>query len=63
LRYSKYGFLERLLLKRIARDATGDRDTSRDYEYTDWDEVVDFADDFAGFVESRLGTVPGGMAR
>ena len=58
LRYSKYGFLERLMLKRIARDATGDTDTSRDYEYTDWAEVEAFADDFAAFVEGRLGVVP-----
>lgn len=56
LRYSKYGFLKRLLLKRIARDATGDVDTSRDYEYTDWDEVTAFAGDFAAFVEQRLET-------
>jgi menaquinone-dependent protoporphyrinogen oxidase len=55
LRYSKYGFLKRLLIKRIAKGATGDTDTSRDYEYTDWDEVEAFADDFAGFVETRLG--------
>jgi menaquinone-dependent protoporphyrinogen oxidase len=56
LRYSKYGFLKRLLLKRIARDATGDIDTSQDYEYTDWTEVEAFAEDFAAFVEGRLGT-------
>lgn len=56
LRYSKYGFLKRLVMKRIARDATGDVDTSRDYEYTDWEEVDAFAADFAGFVERRLGT-------
>lgn len=54
LRYSKYGFLKRLMLKRIARDATGDVDTSRDYEYTDWDEVDAFTADFAAFVEGRL---------
>lgn len=56
LRYSKYGFLKRLLMKRIARDATGDVDTSTDHEYTDWDEVTAFADDFAAFVEARIGT-------
>lgn len=56
LRYSKYGFLKRLLMKRIAREATGDVDTSRDYEYTDWGEVEAFANDFAGFVERRLST-------
>ncbi|MFB1063215.1 flavodoxin domain-containing protein [Natrinema sp. H-ect4] len=55
LRYSKYGFLKRLMMKRIATDATGDTDTSRDYEYTDWDEVEAFAADFAAFVEGRLG--------
>lgn len=60
LRYSKYGFLKRLLLKRIAKEATGDTDTSRDYEYTDWTEVEAFANDVAAFVEGRLGVPPTG---
>lgn len=55
LRYSAYGFLTRLLMKRIAREATGDTDTSRDYEYTDWAEVEAFANDVGAFVEGRLG--------
>jgi menaquinone-dependent protoporphyrinogen oxidase len=45
-------------MKRIARDATGDTDTGRDYEYTDWAEVAAFANDFAAFVEGRLGERP-----
>ena len=56
LRYSKYGFLKRLMMKQIAKRASGDIDTSRDYEYTDWAEVEAFANDFAAFVEGRLGT-------
>ena len=56
LRYSKYGFLKRLMMKRIAKEATGDTDTSHDYEYTDWAEVEAFTNDFAAFVEGRLGT-------
>jgi menaquinone-dependent protoporphyrinogen oxidase len=56
LRYSKYGFLKRLMMKRIAKGATGDVDTSQDYEYTDWAEVDAFASDFAAFVEGRLDT-------
>ncbi|QPV62718.1 protoporphyrinogen oxidase [Halosimplex litoreum] len=56
LRYSKYGFLKRLVMKRSAREATGDTDTSRDYEYTDWAEVEGFTDDFAAFVERRVAT-------
>ena len=58
LRYSEYGFLERLLIKQIAKRTTGDTDTSRDYEYTDWAEVEAFAADFAAFVEGRLGVLP-----
>jgi menaquinone-dependent protoporphyrinogen oxidase len=58
LRYSEYGFLKRLLMKRIAKGATGDTDTARDYEYTDWDEVAQFTNDFAAFVEGRLGIAP-----
>jgi menaquinone-dependent protoporphyrinogen oxidase len=55
LRYSKYGFLKRLVMKRIAKEATGDTDTGRDYEYTDWAEVERFGNDVAAFVEGRLG--------
>lgn len=58
LRYSKYGFLKRLMMKRIAKQATGDTDTSRDYEYTDWHEVEAFTNDFATFVEGRLDASP-----
>ena len=52
LRYSAYGFLKRGMMRRIAREATGDVDTARDYEYTDWTAVEAFADEVAGFVEA-----------
>ena len=39
LLYSKYNFLLRFIMKRIARRAGGDTDSSRDYEYTDWAAV------------------------
>lgn len=48
------------MMKRIAAEATGDTDTSRDYEYTDWNEVEAFTDDVAAFVEDRLGVTPPG---
>jgi menaquinone-dependent protoporphyrinogen oxidase len=47
LKYSRYGVLKRFLMKRIAKKVGSDTDTSRDYEYTDWDEVEGFASDFA----------------
>lgn len=43
LKYSEYGPLTRVVMKRVARRYGGDTDTSRDYEYTDWDEVAAFA--------------------
>ncbi len=47
LAYSKYGLLKTWLMKRIAKSDLGDVDTSRDYEYTDWDGVDAFTEDFA----------------
>jgi menaquinone-dependent protoporphyrinogen oxidase len=36
------------MMKRIVRDKPGgvSTDTSRDHEYTDWDQVKRFAEDF-----------------
>lgn len=47
LRYSEYGLLKRVAMRRIAGKAGGDTDTSRDYEYTDWEAVAEFALEFA----------------
>jgi menaquinone-dependent protoporphyrinogen oxidase len=46
LLYTQYNFFIRWFMKRIAAKAGGDTDTSRDYEYTDWNDVRDFADQF-----------------
>jgi len=45
--YSKYNFLVRFLMKRIARKAGAPTDTSRDYEFTDWPALDRFVDEFA----------------
>lgn len=54
LPYTKYGFFKRFLMKRINQSEGGDTDTSRDYEYTDWNEVKAFANEFL----RRLEAVP-----
>ena len=36
LRYSRYNWLLRFVMKRIARKAGSPTDTSRDYQFTDW---------------------------
>jgi menaquinone-dependent protoporphyrinogen oxidase len=43
LAYRKYSWFTRWLMKRIMRKTGGDIDTSQDYEYTDWDQVDQFA--------------------
>jgi menaquinone-dependent protoporphyrinogen oxidase len=49
LLYTQYGFIKRLMMKKIASDKGGlDTDTSRDYVYTEWDAVKRFAEDFLG---------------
>jgi menaquinone-dependent protoporphyrinogen oxidase len=54
VKYSQYDPLERVLFKLVAAITTGDTDTSRDYEYTDWDDVESFAVEFAEYVEDHL---------
>jgi menaquinone-dependent protoporphyrinogen oxidase len=46
LQYTRYNFLIRFVMRRIARAEGGDTDTSRDYEYTDWSAVERFAVEF-----------------
>jgi menaquinone-dependent protoporphyrinogen oxidase len=48
LAYTKYNGFLRFLMKQINKKNGGDTDTSRDFEYTDWEEVRAFADAFAG---------------
>jgi menaquinone-dependent protoporphyrinogen oxidase len=43
LPYSKYSWWKRWMMRRIVAKAGGDTDTSRDYEYTDWNDVAEFA--------------------
>jgi menaquinone-dependent protoporphyrinogen oxidase len=54
LLYSKYNFLVRFVMKRIAGKSGGDTDTSRDYDYTDWADLDDFVKEFATEMERRL---------
>ena len=54
LLYQNYGFFKRWMMKVIIqRGGTGDTDTSRNCAYTDWGAVDDFANDFAGLLDSR----------
>jgi len=51
--YTQYSRPIRWFFALAAAVTTGDTDTSRDYEYTDWDEVERFAREFADLVETE----------
>ena len=60
LPYSKYGWLKRRIMRRIVAKAHGDTDMTRDYEYTDWDDLRTFAQRFveANVLPAREPRVP-----
>ena len=43
LAYTKYGWIKRHIMRSIEAKEGRDVDTTRDYEYTDWDAVDEFA--------------------
>ncbi|HEX5069813.1 MAG TPA: flavodoxin domain-containing protein [Vicinamibacterales bacterium] len=45
--YTKYGWLTRIVMRRISRKEGGPTDTSRDYEFTDWAAVDRLAEQLA----------------
>ena len=47
LRYTRYPWLKRMVMKRIAEKAGGAADTSCDREYTDWAQVDRVVDELA----------------
>lgn len=53
LPYTRYNWFKKRVMKRIVAKAGGDIDTTRDYEYTDWNDLRAFAREFA----NRLGVV------
>jgi menaquinone-dependent protoporphyrinogen oxidase len=56
LRYTRYGWFKRLLMKFIAsRSGSADLDTRRDYEYTDWEAVERFATESVHSIETKAG--------
>lgn len=46
LMYTKYDFITRMIMKKISQTEGRSTDTSRDHEYTDWEEVTKFTNEF-----------------
>lgn len=58
LPWSKYGWLKTLVMKRIVREKMGAVDTTKDLEFTDWDDLRHLALDFAERVRPTPASVP-----
>lgn len=58
LKYTQYDYMKRLIMRLIAQQRGRSTDSSRDVEYTDWDDVEVFVDELL-----RLAHVPGAGAR
>jgi menaquinone-dependent protoporphyrinogen oxidase len=56
LAYTRYGWFKKRLMRGIAERTGEPTDTSRDHEFTDWDEVEHFARDVFALVTT--GAVP-----
>jgi menaquinone-dependent protoporphyrinogen oxidase len=46
LKYSKYGWLKKRVMRAIAKKAGQQTSMARDYEYTDWQQVAKFVETF-----------------
>jgi len=61
LRYTKYDFLKRFMMRILAENRGDEVDVSRDWEYTDWGELNIFIDRFLlRECGSGMGLYPGG---
>lgn len=47
VKYTQYNIITRFIMKMISKREGGSTDTSHDHEYTDWDAVARFAEQFA----------------
>jgi menaquinone-dependent protoporphyrinogen oxidase len=52
LLYTRYGWFKRHVMRAIVKREGGDLDMSRDYEYTDWTAVEQFAEDIDRLVRN-----------
>jgi menaquinone-dependent protoporphyrinogen oxidase len=52
VKYTQYDFVTRFIMKMISKREGASTDTTHDHEYTDWDSVAHFAEEF----QTVLGT-------
>jgi menaquinone-dependent protoporphyrinogen oxidase len=58
IKYTRYNYLLRWYMKKASRMNGGSTDTSRDHEYTDWNQVESFAHRFAILILQHSSVAP-----
>lgn len=53
LRYPRYRWFDRMMIRFIMKMTGGETDTSKEIEYTDWQQVERFTDDFRRFSQEK----------
>ena len=54
VKYTQYDFITRFIMKMISKREGGSTDTARDHEYTDWDRVTHFAEEFDAMIAEQV---------
>lgn len=54
LKFTKYNWLKKFIMRLISKKEGGDTDTSGDYEYTNWEEVSEFLNKLLVTAEKEL---------
>lgn len=54
LRYPRYGWFDKMMIKLIMRLTGGETDTTKEVEYTDWQHVSRFAHEFTHFCSGSI---------
>ena len=56
VKYTQYGFFTKKIMQIISKKEGGRTDTSQDHEYTDWDAVTRFTEQFLAVIGELEGT-------
>ena len=57
VKYTQYGFITRIIMQQISKKEGGNTDTSHDHEYTDWNAVTRFTEQFLEKIQALEGAV------
>ena len=57
VKYTQYGFITRKIMQHISKKEGGNTDTSQDHEYTDWEVVTRFTEQFLNEAKELEGAV------